>query len=243
MEQGVNRESVQKAIELLRDHGERVSRRNVRRLTGGGMSTVHKLMSELEALDSLRELAPKDGISDALQKMILQEIGEQVKHATKKYQEQMGEGEVRERELLEALSDTESVIQNQATELEAVKAQAEEFKKEAATAQAVSEETIYRFEKTVIELHEERKQQNELIEKLKVDLAKAEQRAERSEESASNAESTIARLHDDVQKLQKTNLEIEKRAAASAQKSSDLREALGKAEKRIKFLEIASSGK
>lgn len=237
MEQAVNLKKVQTAIDQLRDRGERVSRRNVRAITGGGMSTVHKLMSEAEDYEALRSMAPQRGISETLLKAIQAEIGGQVKIATTALREQVISLQQREAEALEALTEIEAKNETLAADLETVTQQTLQKQQEMVTAKAVAAETICRLEQTVIDLQYERQKLTTTLEEVRISAAQTTLQIEVAEQAAGKAENNVERLERELQRLQKSQSETEKRAAASAQKAADLREALAKAEKRIRFLE------
>jgi chromosome segregation ATPase len=236
MEQTVNLKKVQSAILHLRAQGERVSRRNVRSITGGGMSTVHKLMSEVEDFEALQAIAPKDGISELLHNTILAEMGEQIKQATAKLQEQIRQLQTRESEALDALAEVETINERLEAELEETTQQASQLQKSFETAETVAKDTIDRLEQSIIDLHPERQRCNEDKEATKIELVKTQLQIEAAQQTANNAEEKNVQLLDDIQKQKLTQTETEKRAAISAQRATDLREALVKAEKRIKSL-------
>lgn len=71
----------------------------------------------------------------------------------------------------------------------------------------------------------------------KIELVKTQLQIETTNQTANNAEEKNTQLLAEIQKQQLTQTETEKRAAISAQRAADLREALAKAEKRIKSLE------
>lgn len=237
MEQTVNLQKVRSAILHLRAQGERVSRRKVRSITGGGMSTVHKLMSEVEDFEALQAIAPKDGISELLHNTILAEMGEQIKQATAKLQEQIRQLQARESEALDALAEEEETNERLTTELEEMTQQTSQLQKSFETAETVAKDTIDRLEQIIISLQQERQRINEEKETTKIELVKRQLQIEAAQQTANNAEEKNAQLLDEIQKQNLNQTETEKRAVISAQRAADLREALVKAEKRIKSLE------
>ena len=56
-------ENVQQAVDQLKKQGKRISRRNVLAITGGGMSTVRRLMIQVEEFDVQKALAASAGLS------------------------------------------------------------------------------------------------------------------------------------------------------------------------------------
>ena len=65
----------------MQKHGERISRRNVLAPTGGGMSTLHKLMSQVEDVEALKASASASVLSESLVNTVLAETGRQVQIA------------------------------------------------------------------------------------------------------------------------------------------------------------------
>lgn len=237
MEQTVDLKKIQNAIEHLRAQGERVSRRNVRSITGGGMSTVHRLMSEVEDFEALQAIAPKDGISEHLHKTILAEIGVQIKQTTEKLHEQIRQLKTREAEALDALAEVEEKNKRLIAELGELTQRVSLLQKSSETAETVTEDIIKRLEQTVTDLNQERQRLNEEKEAVKIKLAKAQLQIETAEKAEKNAEEEVFQQQEKIQKLQQAQIEAEKSSAASVQKATDLREALVKAEKRIRSLE------
>ena len=140
MEQTVTAIKVQEAITQLRHNKERVSRRNVLAITGGGMSTVHRLMSQLEDADALKASAPADGISANLQNAILAEIGSNVLASTAACQEQIQLLQGRESEALDALVEAETKVETLTAELMINKTQADQHRHRTEKDHAVASE-------------------------------------------------------------------------------------------------------
>lgn len=238
MQPSIDLEKVKTAMQTLRSRGERISRRNVRQLLGsGGMSTIHKLMKDIEELDSMQVKISRRGISENFMKAVIQEIDEKINQATADLQEEVRQLQDRETEAIEMLSNIEKENEDLTSELADVAQQFGALQKQSDKEKAVAGETITRLEQTIDQLDEECHQLQQEIEAEKIESVKTQFNLTLTEQSAANAEDQVGDLRREIQKLQKTNAEIEKRSATSAQRATDLREALMKAEKRIDYLE------
>ena len=82
MKSSLTLENVQQAIVQLQQKGERISRRNVLAITGGGMSTVHRLMIQVEDIDAQKAMAATTGLSTSLLVAINTEIADKVSQTT-----------------------------------------------------------------------------------------------------------------------------------------------------------------
>ena len=213
MEQIVTLAKVQDAISHLQKHGERISRRNVLALTGGGMSTVHKLMSQVEDVEALRASAPASVLSDSLVNTILAEIGRQVQIATVTLQEQIKHLKGRETEALEALADVETRNQEITAELAATLKQTDQERANAEKDRAVATEKIQRLEENIFQLEQERNQLAETAEASRIATAKVQLQFEQTGQVAVKAEAQSEKLTTELMKTQKKLAETEKRAA------------------------------
>lgn len=88
-------------------------------------------------------------------------MGDQIKQTTAKLQEQTGQLQTRESEALDALAEVETINEKLTVELEEMTQQVGQLQKDFDTAETVAEDTIYRLEQTVIDLHQERQRFNE----------------------------------------------------------------------------------
>ena len=236
MEATVNLKSVQAAICQLRERRERVSRRNVRAITGGGMSTVHRLMNEVEELERLKTVSSM-AISENLHNAILAEIGLQVQMATSNLQEDIRHLQEKEAEALEALADVEISKESLAEELKSKAELASRLQRKIETVQAISDDTVSRLDRTVSDLQVERTALTESIESMKIQVARSELQVTMAKQDVERAQNEAQKHLADLQKQHKTHAETQKKVAAAVQKAADLRGALVKAEKRIKTLE------
>jgi chromosome segregation ATPase len=236
MEATVNLKSVQAAICQLRDRGERVSRRNVRSITGGGMSTVHRLMNEAEELERLKTVDPM-ALSENFYNAILDEIGMQIKATTSNLQDEIRQLQARELEALEALAEVEEKKDHLAEDIKNKSELATRLQNRIETTKAIANDTILRLEQNISDLQEECIELSETIETLNIQIAKCDLQTSMAKQDADQAEKRFKDLSAAFQAHQKTHSETERTAAASAQKAADLEVALVKAEKRIKVLE------
>lgn len=238
MEQIIDLEQVKAAMQTLRSQGERISRRNVRRfLGGGGMSTIHRLMKDIEELEDLQTKAAHNNLSDALLKTILKEIEAQVELATAACRERIKQLETRESEAVEDLT----LMEQQHAELQAkqtaLASQLDELQNQSDRAMAAAEQTIHQLRLANSELDDNCDQLRQIIETEKIERAKTKLQLEAAEQAAGKAENQAEQFAKEIQKLTRLNTDMEKKVAASSQKAADLREALTKAEKRIHSLE------
>lgn len=231
MKQTVTIEQVKAAIAQLRENGERVSRKNVIAITGGSMSTVHRLLVEIEEAEARAAAAPPaEGIDERVQSALLNWIRGRVDEATGGLESKILRLEERETEALESLNTAELRIDALTEEVADAKAQADQERQTAKEAAAAASAKIVELEKVITELRRERQQLIETGAAARTESAKAQLQVERADEAAKKAE---AQLHD----LGK-QLPVAQRAAAVAeQHAQDLAEALAKTEVRVHDLE------
>jgi chromosome segregation ATPase len=238
MEQIIDLEQVKTAMQALRSQGERVSRRNVRRfLGGGGMSTIHRLMKDIEELEDLHTRAAHQTLSDALFKTILKEIASQVEQATAGSREQIKQLEIRESEAIEDLTVMEQQYAKLQAEQTALARQLDEQQNQSAKAMAVAEQTIHQLRLANSDLEEDCDQLLQTIKTEKIAGATTRLQLEAANQAAGKAENQAEKCAKEIQQLIRLNTDTEKKVAAATQKAADLREALVKAEKRIRALE------
>jgi hypothetical protein len=79
MEDIVTIEAVKNAIHKLKGEGERVTRRNVLAVTGGSMSTVHRMMGQIEDMEAKTAASTFGGISESLSNDIREEVARNIK--------------------------------------------------------------------------------------------------------------------------------------------------------------------
>ena len=240
MEQTVTLLKVQAAIKSLRESGERISRRNVLAMTGGGMSTVHRLMSQLEDAEAIQATMPDSMISPVLQKAIRVEIETQVQRATTTIQEHVCSLQGREQEALDSLARIEEEVSVSNVELVALKKQLAEERDGAEKDKTVSMITIDRLEKAVNEGRVERQELIASVESARIGETKALMQIEQFKQASTKADTYAARLNTELLTVREALAEAEKRVAVSKQQVMDLRKSLRKAEKRIKTLEAVN---
>jgi flagellar motor component MotA len=73
----ITKEEVETAIHTLRKNGEKISERNVHRITGGSFSTLRRLITEILDQEQIEAMAPE--ISETLLKALKSGIGNAIK--------------------------------------------------------------------------------------------------------------------------------------------------------------------
>jgi len=73
----ITKEQVETAILTLRKNGEKVSARNIHRITGGSLATIQRMMTEIRDQELIEAMAPE--ISEKLLKDLKSGIGNAVK--------------------------------------------------------------------------------------------------------------------------------------------------------------------
>jgi chromosome segregation ATPase len=233
MEKIVTIEKVQDAIRELRKRGEKVSRRNVRAITGGGMGTVHQLMNEAENLEAIQADSQDGGISKALQNAILSEIAGQVEAATAEIQEQLDKMRDRADEAYQALSESEEKVHTLTEELTRVEKEFEQKNKEADKALASEFEKNRLLEKDLAGLREENKNLATAGEAARILAAKAQAQTDHAVQNLTKAEAKVVQLTNELEAQRRKLVQAEKGVAVAEQRANDLAEALVKCEKRI----------
>ncbi len=226
MDQGISLDQVQQAIKQLREEGERVSRRNVRAITGGGMSTVHRMMGLVEEQDALQDTFSTKDVSETFLNALRCELSRQVKAATEGLQKQIILLKAREQEAIEALESSESkvaLLEKESKDLEELGARE---RQEADKALAVDRESIRRLEQWTGDYVKERQDFNEALDAVKAENIAYKFQVETLGEALTNTEKSIDRLTLDLSKTQKALAEAEKKAAVAQQKAVDLKDAL-----------------
>ncbi len=242
MKSPITLEAVQQAIANLQQQGERISRRNVLAITGGGMSTVHRLMIQVEEIDAQKALAAATGLSASLLVAIKSEIDDKVRQVTQLLNEQIQGLKQREQEALDSLSQ----LEDQAEDLTAnLQQQTEERwleRSESAKAQTIADHTIAHLQKTLASQQESNRQLTEKGERLGMERARNEHQLAASAAHAMQIENQWIETRKELEHLRNQYADAEKRAAVAKQKAADLREALMKAENRIAVLEEKLEG-
>jgi chromosome segregation ATPase len=231
MEQGVTLDQVQQAINHLRQQGERVSRRNVRAITGGGMSTVHRLMGLVEEQEVIQGSVSTEGLSEACVKALRLEIGNHVSAATESCQKQIVLLKAREQEVLDALETSEVKAALLDSELTVQKEQNARERQEAEKSLAVALESIRRLEKWVGDYLNERRELNKTIDAVKAENITFKLHVGTLGETLTKAEKSVDRFSLELTKTQRALAEAEKKAAVAQQKANDLKDALARLER------------
>lgn len=231
MVQAISLEQVQQAIKQLREQGERVSRRNVRAIIGGGMSTVHRLMGMVEEQESLQGNVSAEGISGTFVNALRLEIANHVKAATESHQLKVSLLKAREQEALEALEASETKVDLLEKEITSLKEQFAKERQDADKSQAVALENIRRLEVWVENSKDENRELNGSIDTVKAENIALKIEVDILSETLAKAESSVERLTADLTKTQKALAVAKKKAAVSQQKAEDLKDALTRMER------------
>lgn len=187
MEQVVTLAKVQEAIKQLRNNGERVSRRNVRVITGGGMSTVHRLMSQVEEVEAFQAASLDQNISGSLQKAINAEIEMHVKKATEALHVQIRQLKNREDEALEALTRSENRVNGLEGELTELRDTLASERLEAEKRAAVASGKISAMGKELSDRQAEIRALTDALREAQIEQAKAQVRFEQIEKLIENS--------------------------------------------------------
>lgn len=222
MEKTIGLKDIQSAMNQLRERGERISRRSVQALTGGSMTSVHRLMTDVLAEERTVATVPTSELPETLLKAILGEIGNQVRGATNELECRISEMTVREQEILSDLEGSEGQIAALERELAAVKAQLVEERQAADKTTAVAVEQIAGLRSQLDKLSTENENLIRSGEVSRMEAAKALLQVERADIDASKAEARVVELEDRLSKCALAAAEAEKRAAVSEQHAHDL---------------------
>lgn len=189
MIQQITEEDVQQAMLRLDELGERVSRRNVRSITGGGMSTVHKLMSRIEDRQSQQALVAQLSFSEALQRALQQEIEQHVRQATHLLHEQLQRMKEREQETLQNLTDIEEQAERLREERDKIKQKADQHSQQWQTSEAVMKETVSWQEGQLETYEREHRQLIQQTEQAHAEASRAQGELEQARKAARKYES------------------------------------------------------
>jgi chromosome segregation ATPase len=198
MEQGITLEQVQKAMTHLREEGERVSRRNVRALTSGGMTTVHRLMGMVEKEESLQNRFASKEISDAFITAFRLEISLQTKAITEKFELQIQTLNNHEQELVDALAESESRSEALFNEFKSHKSASTKERQSTEKNLAVAKESIRMLEARISDYLAERKETDMKIDDIRTDNISKQCQIKALEKALEEQEKTIATLSSDL---------------------------------------------
>jgi len=231
MKQSVSLEQVQQAMKQLKEQGERVSRRNVWAMTGGGMSTIHRLMGMVEEQQALQGTVSTEGISEAFVCALRLEIATHVKKATESHQQQISLLKSREQEALDSLEVSETKADLLERELSSLKEQLTRERQEADKSQAVARESIRRLEIWVGNSRDEHRELNGTIDTVRAENIALKIQVDTLSESLTKTERSVDKLTQELNKTQRALAEAEKKAAVSQQKAADLKDILARMER------------
>jgi chromosome segregation ATPase len=198
MEQGITLEQVQKTMNHLRDQGERISRRNVRAITGGGMTTVHRLMGLVEKEEALKNRLTDKDISDTFITACRSEISLQTKSITEKYEQQIQTLHKHEQELIDALTESETRAESLDNELQILKSSTCRERQAAEKDLAVATESIRRLESWMSDYTSEKKESDGILEEIHKNDTRKQYRIEALEQALASQEKTISTLSNDL---------------------------------------------
>lgn len=235
-------ENVQQAIAQLQQHGERISRRNVLAITGGGMSTVHRLMIQVEDIDAHKALAAITGLSASLLLAIKAEIDDKTGQTTHLLNEQIQRMKQRDQESLDSLALMEEQLEGLSVNLKKL---TEELKQERSTfakVQVLADHTNANLHQALAQQQEASRQLTNKIEMRGQENARIGNQLAATEAHALKIEKQWDDTRRELEQSRNQHADAEKRAAVAKQKAADLREALMKAESRTAALEERLEG-
>ena len=237
MKTTITLENVQQAIANLQQQGERISRRNVLAITGGGMSTVHKLMIQVEEIDAQKALAATTGLSASLLAAINTEIADKISQNTQLLHEQIQGLKRREQEALDALALMEDQAEGLAANRKEVTEERDQERSESTKAQAAADHVIAHLQQSLVQQQEDNRTLRDKAEMLGQENARTRHQVAVAEAHAVKLEKQCDDIRTELEQSRNQYADAEKRAAVAKQKAADLREALMKAESRIADLE------
>lgn len=222
METQVMLEDVMRAIEALRERGEKVTRRGVLAITGGGMTRVHRLMGEVLEIEERSAKAPVAEIGITLNKAILAEIGERVQEATSEMERIVNNQKERNRELLTDMEALEGQFQKQSEVLAQCEQALEKERQDTKLAAAVAAKENQELRNRIEALEIERRQLIEAGESSRAELAKVQYQIERADKAAEQAEARASRAEAAVRDLHDRLALAEKDKAVAVQHARDM---------------------
>ena len=203
MDDLVTIEKVRDAIQKLKNDGERVTRRNVIAVTGGSMSTVHRLMGQIEDLEARAAATPLGGISETLTRAILEEIELNTRKVATALRDQVSLLQEREKQALEALSSTELRASRLEKDHEKFRGEAGQGRVVLEKNLAVALERVSHLENDLVLCHEERTKSQEAAELARQDVSKLQFQLEQSEQLIGKQDRKIENLESEISKERK----------------------------------------
>ncbi|MFO7814020.1 MAG: hypothetical protein R6V21_13730 [Pelovirga sp.] len=237
MKSSLTLEKVQQAVDQLKKQGERISRRNVLAITGGGMSTVHRLMIQVEEIDAQKALAAATGLSASLLAAINSEIAEKVSQTTQLLHEQIQGLKRREQEAFDFMALMEEQSEALAVNLKESTENREQERADFAKIKATADHAVAHLQQSLAQQQEANQQLREKVEMLGHENARARHQAEVTEAHSFKLEKQLDVIRRELEHSRSQYADAEKRAAVAKQKAADLRETLVKTENRIVVLE------
>lgn len=233
MEQTVTLAKVQEAMKQLREAGERVSRRNVRAITGGGMSTVHRLMSEIQEAEFLQASLVDSGISPSLQKAVFEEIQGQTQKATTALYTQIAQLKEREDEALASLTQVEESISYLELGLKEAEDQVQQEREAHQRTEATFQARLLICEQSKQEKQAEIDFLRSALESVKLEKERGAVQIEQLEKALIQSGCREEQLAGELASANLRQADLEKRAAVNRQQMQDQRRQLAKMEKRV----------
>jgi chromosome segregation ATPase len=224
-------DEVRGAIQKLKGEGERVTRRNVLAVTGGSMSTVHRMMSQIEDTEAKAAASSFGGISESLNRAIREEVDQNIQKETKVLQDQIALLRDREKQALDALAAVELRADRLAQDLESTRSKTGQEKIELEKCMAVARETILSLEQKVDAGNRDRFQLTESAGSDRQEASMLKFQLEREEQIAAKLEEKNEQLIAVLSAEKKALAQAEKDAAVAHQRAADLSAALEKTER------------
>ena len=146
----ITKEQVETAILTLRKNGEKVSARNIHRITGGSLATIQRMMTEILDQELIEAMAPE--ISEKLLKDLKSGIGNAVKTGLELMKAQREEALVLLDELDAEMIAAAKQAQEEISQLKAEKLATHEQRTKAETLLSAANDRIVFLEKQCQEL-------------------------------------------------------------------------------------------
>ena len=225
MEKIVDMVKVTDTIRHLRERGDRVSARNIRKITGGSMKTVNDLLGE--ALAAEREIAKgASDLSESLTRAVLLEIRYHVQGATEELELRLAAMAVEEQEILRDLEDSEARVTTLEKGLAAIQLQLGAERHSSEKAATIAAEQIASLHEQLNKLAAENDHLIRAGEASRTEAAKALLKVERADDATKKADAQVQKLEVQIGDLICSKTEAEKRAAVAECHAKDLSDRL-----------------
>lgn len=232
MEQTVTLDKVQVAMLELRENGERISRRNVRAITGGGMSTVHRLMSQIQEAEALQNRAINN-VSTTLQKALFTEIQNQIEKSTSNMMVHIGQLKEREEEALAALAQAEETIATLEAALNETEGKVRREHEIVSRAEATAQALQGHFDRTLQAAREEIRDLRLDLEVSRAERERSVFQIERLEQELAKTETRVEQLSSELATSRQKVADLEVRASTSKKVVERQRRQIAKMERRL----------